>query len=466
MKKNIWIFSISLLVLCTVVPTVFSQSNILQALQKDTRNIADTVLPSVVKIDVSSTVEVSDKDNFFFFFGNPFDNQENEDKKVPKREYNQQGLGSGIIVRKGKSNTYYVLTNEHVINDADEMLVSTYDGEQYSAKLIGVDIGRDLAIISFESDEKHTVAKLGDSDTLNPGDIVFAIGNPYGFQFSMTFGIVSALNRDSRARSSSGSLNNYIQTDAAVNRGNSGGPLVNINGEVIGINTWIYSESGGGNEGLSFAVPINNAIVSIDSVIKKGKVDYGWLGVSINDVVYRQMSSLGQKEGAFVVGVYSDSPADKAGIYPGDIIYAVNDKKIQDTGELLTGISSLPPNEKVIVDLYRSNISLSLSIRLGDREDAISEEAEVWPGFTLSEITDSIKDRVQVSEGVIITHVYPDSVAQTAGLRSGDVIEKINNTKIRNLKDFYSTLNLKNNNETLFRLKRDGTSLTIGLNKK
>ncbi len=465
MKKIIKILSLSILVVYIAVPSVFSQSNLLQALQKDTRNIADTVLPSVVKIDVSSTVEVSNRENFFFFFDNPFNGQDDEDNNVPKREYSQQGLGSGIIVRKGNSNTYYVLTNEHVINNADEVLVSTYDGEQYSAQLVGVDVGRDLAIISFESKKDHTVAKLGDSDSLNPGDIVFAIGNPYDFQFSITFGIISALNRESRGRKDSGNLNNYIQTDAAVNRGNSGGPLVNINGEVIGINTWIYSESGGGNEGLSFAVPINNAILSIDSVIEKGKVEYGWLGVNISDVVFRQMSSLGQKEGAFVVGVYPNSPADKAGVRPGDIIYAVDNKNIKDTGELITGIASLPPNKKVTVDLYRSNVSLSLSIRLGDREEATSEEAEVWPGFKISEITEGVKNRIQVSEGVIITFVYPESIAQTAGLRAGDVIEKINNVKIRNLKDFYSNLNLASKNEVLFRLKREGASLTIGLEK-
>ncbi len=445
--------------------TAYAQSSFLQSLQNDTRSISKKILPSVVKVDVSSTVEVKNNQDFFFFFDNPFRN--NPKEETPEKKYNQQGLGSGIIVRKGDGKTYYVLTNEHVVANADEVLITTYDNDQYPAKLVGVDAGRDLAVLSFESTEEIVIASLGDSSKLEPGDLVFAVGNPYGFQFTVTFGIISALNRDSRVGRGSGVLTDYIQTDAAVNRGNSGGPLININGEVIGINTWIYSEGRGGNEGLSFAIPINNILNSIDSVITRGKVDYGWLGVLIESVQYNQMKSLGQKEGAIVRGVYSNSPADKAGVKPGDIIYAVDGKEIKTQTELVNAISSLAPDKRVVVDIYRSLVPLSLSIRLGNREESEDVKAVLWPGFKVSDITESVSKRIQQSEGVIITHVDQGSFAYTAGFRPGDIIERINNTKVQDLKQFYSILNLvKKKEEVLFRLRRESTALTIGLERE
>ncbi|XP_060083179.1 probable periplasmic serine endoprotease DegP-like [Ylistrum balloti] len=447
-----------------IATVAFPQSDFLFDLQEDTRKIAQDVLPTVVQIDVSSTIEVGQRRSFFFFFNNPFRERENGDTEPPKREFNQQGLGSGVILRKNRQDTYYVITNEHVINNADTIAITTYEDNTYDGKVVGVDAGRDLAVLSFVSEYDYKTAEIGDSDELEPGDIVFAVGNPYGFQSSITFGIISALNRASRG---AGVLTDYIQTDAAVNRGNSGGPLINIQGEVIGINTWIYSEGGGGNEGLSFAVPINNAMISVNSVIEKGRVDYGWLGVYVETANNKQVPSLGQQKGALVLGVYSDSPADKAGVKPGDIIYSVEKAEVTTHSELITAITAHAPNYTVVIDLYRSSIPLSLSIRLGDREKEQNDTSLPWPGFKIADISKSIRKKVQTSDGVIITNVIRESAAYTSGLRVGDVIEKINNTKIRNAKEFYSVLNLVDKEkEALFRLRRDDTMFTIGIVNK
>lgn len=464
MSKKFFFLFLYTPVLLFLGVSVDAQSSILQALQSDTREIAEKVIPSVVTIDVSSSIEVANTRDFFFFFS-PF-GEENEEEDAPKRKYDQRSLGSGIIVQKKGEDLYYVLTNEHVISNADEVFVTTHTNEQFEAEIVGVDTGRDLAIISFETKSPYQVAMLGDSDKLNPGDIVFAVGNPYGFQFTITFGIVSALNRNSRVVRNKGTLTDYIQTDAAVNRGNSGGPLVNIKGEVVGINTWIYSEGGGGNEGLSFAIPINNAMRSIDSVIKKGSVDDGWLGVSIDTVRGDQMESLGRQKGAIVIGVYSGSPAERAGVKAGDIIYGVDGTEINTFGDLMKTIAGIPPQKRVVVDIYRNTIPLSLSIQLGRRVDDAGKNAELWPGFMVSDITKSVRKRVTL-EGVIITSVNRGSSAYTAGLKAGDIIVKVNNTKIKNLKEFYASLNLiKKKGEVLFRLQRDSTFLTIGLEYK
>lgn len=469
MKKRFFYIFLTLLLIGSVGVT-FSQTQGLVELQKSTRAVAEDVLPTVVKIDTRSTIKIPVRQFGFSFdpfnpFGGNRDNNE-EDEEENSREFSQTGLGSGIIVKKDK-HTFYVLTNAHVIKNADEILVTTMDEEDFEAELIGLDSGRDLALISFKSKKKDfPIAKLGDSDSIQPGDIVFAVGNPYGFRSSITFGIISALNRTSPDRSS---LTNYIQTDAAVNRGNSGGPLVNIKGEVIGINTWIWSSGGGGNEGLSFAVPINNAKFAIDDFIEKGSIDYGWLGASIGKIYEEEMASLKTTEGVLIIGIYSDSPAHKVGVEVGDVVLEVNGEKVKDDADLVRKITGLAPGDVAKLKLLRGNRILELTVTLGRRnvEGEIPPE-NVWPGFSVVDITSNLKKRLDLStsSGVVVSKVDKGSPADVAGLKVRDVIERVNNRKVKNMQEFFEELRkVEDDEEANFRLNRNGVSLVVGIVK-
>ncbi len=460
---NVFRIVLSLLFITMTNNIIFSQET-LQDFQSATRTIAGEAMKSVVTIGTTNTVKVKNNKNFFFFF-NPFG--QNDDKKGgDTQEYKQQGQGSGIIVRK-KKNTYYVLTNAHVIEEADDITVSTYDNKVISAKLIGKDKGRDLALISFKSNKKIAIARMGNSNTVQPGDIVFAIGSPFGFTSSITFGIVSALGRAAKTRSPNqpGYLTEYIQSDAAVNQGNSGGPLVNINGEVIGINSWIYTRTGD-NSGLSFAVPINNAIPAIDSFIQTGSVSYGWLGVFHASVNTDTMNSLTEtNEGSFVSNIINNSPADKAGILPGDIIKQINSTPIKDTNDLTIAIAETNPGSRINARLLRNGKIIRINVVLGKRAEN-AENYKVWPGFTVIDIIPEYKKRFDISSksGVFISSIMSGSIAAVSGLQERDVIERVNNKMVKNLKTFYSELNaIKANKEILFRINRGGNILIIGL---
>lgn len=459
---------ISILILLSSVNIVaFTQSG-LTGLQNATRNIAKTVLPTVVTIDTSSVIKVPVR-NFGFSF--PFRNDNNNDDQdddAPTREFNQEGLGSGIFVKKIK-NTYYILTNAHVVEGADEISIVTTEEDEFEAELVGLDKGRDLALISIVSKKKQfTLATLGNSDTLQQGDIVFAIGNPYGFRSSITFGIVSALDREASPNRQF-SLTNYIQTDAAVNRGNSGGPLVNINGEVIGINTWIFSSRGGGNEGLSFAVPINNAKSAIDDFIEKGSIDYGWLGAQIGKIFEKEMASLGTDTGVLISGLYLDSPANKAGVQVGDIVLAVNGQDVTTDKDLVKKITDIAPGEDAKLRLLRQGKEKTISVTLARRNvEKDTPDIGVWPSFGVVDITATLKKRLDLStsSGVVITNVEQKGLADVAGLKPGDVIERVNNKKVKNMQNFFKELNkVKEDEEANFRLNRDGTSLVVGIIK-
>jgi len=304
----------------------------LSGLQNSFRQAADKIMPAVVKIDVvdkvTETVPTIRNQNPFDFFLNPFNRQQdNEDQGGEEQEYERPGLGSGVIVRKdGKK--VYVLTNEHVVSEADEITVTLHDQREFPAKTVGTDVRKDLALIVFETDEQVAVAELGNSDDVYVGDWVLAVGNPMGLESTVTAGIISALGRIGGPNVNN--ISDFIQTDAAINPGNSGGALVNIYGQVIGINSWIASNTGV-NAGYGFAIPINNAKKAIGDFITLGKVEYGWLGVSIADPTNEFMDAMKirGKTGAFVFNVYRDSPAGKGGILPGDYIVKLGDTTIK-----------------------------------------------------------------------------------------------------------------------------------------
>ena len=293
-----------------------------EAVQTAFRYVAEKVKPAVVEIDVTITKTEQAPEQQFpwpFFFNAPPD--QGQAKPQPQK-FQEKGLGSGIVVRRD-GRTYFVLTNDHVAGSADEITVITNDGKQYKGTLVGKDARRDLALVKFESDASGiAVATLGDSSALQVGDWTIAIGSPLGLVSSVTTGIVSALGRTGGP---DGNISDFIQTDAAINRGNSGGALVNIRGEVVGINTWIASPSGG-SIGLGFAIPINNAKKAIDDFISHGKVQYGWLGASLGQIDPATATELGAdpQKGAFVADVFRDSPASKGGLEPGDVVLSVN----------------------------------------------------------------------------------------------------------------------------------------------
>ncbi|MFP4432674.1 MAG: Do family serine endopeptidase [Spirochaetaceae bacterium] len=437
-----------------------------RAFQQRTRTLAQEILPIVVEVNVVNVVtqRLPGGSPFDFFFGNP--NQNNEPRE---REQRQQGLGSGVIVAQADGKAY-VLTNNHVAGNADEIEIVLHDKRSYEAELVGSDELMDLALLSFETDEEVPVARLGDSSGLEVGDWVFAVGNPFGFESTLTAGIVSAKGRNPGARSGMTGVTDYIQTDAAINRGNSGGALVNLDGEVVGINTWIASQSGG-SIGLGFAIPVNNAKRAIGDFMTQGKVEYAWLGVQTGGVTQelREAMRLGNREGAFVSSIFTESPAAQSGIRPGDLITAVNNRPITNPTELVQAVANLQPGNRVPFEIVRDGREMTLRVRTASRaneEEIDSAAAKVWPGLSAQPLNDQVRERLTLeasAEGVVVAGVYPGSPAASAGLRVGDVVVGINGRDVEGLSDFYRELNHGDGDEEVrFRIRRDGRVLVLG----
>ena len=439
----------------------------LQAMQNSFRAVSAEVLPVVVEITVTEITrqQVPTQRGWPFDFFFP-DQAQPEGAEPQEREFRSQGLGSGVIVRKDKS-TYYVLTNNHVVGDADEINVILYDDREFPATLVGKDPRKDLALIQFESRDDLPLAVLGDSNDLYVGDWVLAVGNPLGYVSTVTAGIVSALGRDGPQDN----ISDFIQTDAAINQGNSGGALVNLKGEVIGINTWIATPSGS-NAGLGFAIPINNAKKAIDDFISKGEIEYGWLGVSISDIskpVAQDLQVEGIK-GAMIQNVYTDSPADKSGLLPGDYVTAINGESIESYLDLTRTVGDLLPNETYDFELIRYGKKVTLPVSIGLRENDESIAAsymDLWPGISIAPLTDEIRKELEIDESVkgLLLLVNEKSKAQMAGLKSYDIVTAINDRKVETALDFYRELN-SNENRTNFLLLREGSvEMEIGIRR-
>ncbi|WP_455382375.1 Do family serine endopeptidase [Salinispira pacifica] len=447
----------------------------LETTQNAFRAIAKDILPTVVEVNVVDTVKApaspfrfnnQNQNPFQFFFGIPSPN-DNRPNQSPQQQFQQRGLGSGIMVRQD-GDKVYVLTNNHVAGQASEISIRLSDGRSFKATLVGKDPQRDLALVSFQTNEKMPLAPLGDSSSLEVGDWVLAVGNPLGFESTITFGIVSAVGRQAQPGSNLGQYTDYIQTDAAINRGNSGGPLVNIHGQVVGINTWIASQTGG-SIGLGFAIPINNAKKAIDEFITKGRVDYGWLGVDVGNIIPSVQTNLpGSVTGAFVYDIFRGSAADRAGIEPGDIITSVDGINLKNSDDLVTQIGRLDPGKTVRLSLYRQGKTVNTSVTLGVRAADVSKESKnLWPGMSVVNLTDDVRTRLNLPAGrgdVVIGNVESGSPADTAGLKPGDIIRDVNGNRIRNVMEFYKTLNNTTRpNEVMFRIYRQDTELLIGL---
>lgn len=441
---------------------------VIEALQNSFNSISAGVLPSVVEIDVTEKKTVTQSNPFedfpFWFFGTP--NGGDSKNKSKPREFEQKGLGSGVIVKR-TGNTVYVLTNNHVAGKATTITVNLNDGQQFEGKLIGADERSDIALISFEAkkDSNIVVAALGDSDKVKVGDIVLAIGAPLGYSQSVTQGIVSATGRSG---DQIGNMNDFIQTDAAINQGNSGGALVNIYGEVIGINTWIASQSGG-SQGLGFSLPINSLKKSIDDFISNGKITYGWLGISLLDVKEDFKKDLGVKgkNGAFAAQIFLDSPALKGGMQAGDFIIGLNGKEIKSQSELVREVGYLPAGKIATFKVIRGGKTLDLSVKIEERSEKVStDSSRLWPGFVAAPLTDSVKKEMNISDskakGVVVMNVLEKSPAAAMRIQNGDIITAVNDKKVSNVQEFYEAMNLAGKKEVWFDIYNDGHTLSTG----
>jgi serine protease Do len=438
--------------------------------QNSIREVAKKALPVVVEVDIVEMVTQQKQQ-----YRSPFDwffNPSPQDKPSAPQEVPAAALGSGIIVKRTGAR-YYVLTNSHVVGDATQITVKLWDKQEFTAKLVGKDARKDIALVSFDCGEDLPIADLGDSDTLHVGDFVLAVGTPFGFESTLTFGIVSALGRVSPQTSTITNFTDYIQTDAAINQGNSGGALVNISGQVVGMNTWIAAPTGG-NIGLGFAIPINNVKKNIEDFITTGKVEYGWLGVQVTDIQGQTTYTDFAKDlkvtgvsGALVLNTYRGSPADKGGIIPGDYVTRIDGKDIKSSDQLTQVVGGIAADRTVDFELTRAGSKMKLSVKIGvrDEQEIIAQYKNLWPGMTVLTITDDIRAKSGIAEGVkgLIVAYLPDSQtpASVAGFRVADVITEINGKAVRTVMDFYKALNDKSKSEPDFKVNRDGTEIDV-----
>lgn len=390
----------------------------------------EQVSPAVVSISVegSHTAKQKIPETFRFFFGPDFPAEQ-----IQERPF--RGLGSGVIINKKKG---YIITNQHVIDSADKIRVQLHDGREYNAELIGSDKLSDVALLKLEKTENLSEIKIANSDQLRVGDFAVAIGNPFGLGQTVTSGIISALGRSGLNQEN---FENYIQTDAAINSGNSGGALVNLEGELIGINTAILGPNGG-NVGIGFAIPSNMVKSLISQILEFGEVKRGVLGVQGGELTSELAEAFGYKtnHGAFVSQVVPDSSADKAGLKAGDIIVSVNNKEISSFSELRAMIATLGAGKKVKLGIIRDGKSLSLTATLSGTGNTKASAETLHEALKGAELENNTGGKFA---GVKVSSVEKGSSAARYGLKEGDVIVGLNRNKIENLGDLRKQLEQK-----------------------
>ena len=378
----------------------------------------------------------------------------------PPRGFRARSLGSGFIINQDG----YIVTNNHVIEDTDEILVKLANEKEYTAEVVGRDSKTDLALIRLKGKGPFPVAPLGDSDKLEVGDWVLAIGNPFGFDHSVTAGIVSAKGRVI----GSGPYDNYIQTDASINPGNSGGPLFNTRGEVIGINTAIISTG----RGIGFAIPINMVKELLPQLKDSGKVRRSWLGVSIQPVSEELAASfgMGSPRGALVTSVMEGEPADKAGVKRGDVILRFNGKEIKDVRELQRLVAGTTIGSIVDLVVFRDGKEVHLSTRLAEMTDEklanapTPQRSKEEFGMVVEDLPPALARELGIGEsrGVMVSEVREGSAASRAGIQEGDVIQEVNREKVANLKDYKTRLEKsKGKDSVVFYVKRKDRGLFV-----
>jgi serine protease Do len=420
------------------------------------------VSPSVVNISTVKTVQgpgqipspFGPNDPFGDFFDRYFQD------RMP-RDYKQQALGTGFIIDQDG----YILTNNHVVEKSDDIQVKLANDKEFKARIIGKDPKTDLALIKIDPDRSLVPLPLGNSDKLEVGDWVVAIGNPFGLGNTVTTGIVSAKYRNIGA----GSYDNFIQTDASINPGNSGGPLLNTSGEVIGINTLIYSQTGG-NIGIGFAIPINMAKDLLPQ-LKEGKVVRGWLGVIVQEITaeLKEKLDLKDKKGALVADVTKNGPAEKAGIRRGDVIISFDGKEVKEMKELPYLVASTPVGKAITVEVIRDGKKIKVDVTIKELKEDSESSTEMRDettrlGMAVQEITPDLARHFGFSEksGLVVVQVENGSPAAEAGIRTGDVILEVDRQTVKGLKDFQRKIqSYQAGDSILFLVKQHGNTVFL-----
>ncbi|MFQ5965278.1 MAG: DegQ family serine endoprotease [Candidatus Scalinduaceae bacterium] len=435
-------------------------------LEKSLELVAEYVKPSVVSI---TTVKVfkhptrrfhgdrreKRRDPFRDFFGEDFFDRFLPRQRPPEGEFKTQSLGSGVIVDKRG----YILTNNHVVADMDELKVRLSDKGEFDAEIIGTDPQTDLAVIKIEG-ENLIPAKMGDSDEIKPGQWAIAVGNPFGLTSTVSVGVISAIGRSGVGIAQ---YENFIQTDAAINPGNSGGPLVNIKGEVIGVNTAIFTRSGG-YQGIGFAIPVNMAKAVLRDLIEKGKVTRGWLGVVIQnlDPSLAKQFNVNVTEGVLISDVQDDSPAKEAGFERGDIVTEYNNKKITDINELRNKVAQTEVGKKVEVKVLRGSKEKILMVKIGEQPADLFATGPIPGGkdlgMTVQNLTEELAESLGYAgeSGIVVSAIEQGSAAAQAGIKEGDLIKEANREKIANIKEFKQALGKAKEGKDILLLIRRG----------
>ncbi len=445
----------------------------------DFATIADRVGPAVANISTTSQAEspqqqMQQQPNPFGERGggggggnNPHEFWEPFERffgPMPKRQYKERSLGSGFIINRDG----YILTNNHVVENAEKIVVKLSDDKEYEAKIIGRDPKTDIAVIKIDGAKDLKPVPLGDSDSLRVGEWVMAIGNPFGLEHTVTAGIVSAKGR----YIGQGSYDQFIQTDVAINPGNSGGPLLNLKGEVVGINSAIYSRSGG-NIGIGFAIPVNLAKELLPELEEKGKVTRGWLGVMIQKVTPEIAESLGidHPHGALVADIMKDGPAREAGINVGDVIVEFDGHTVKDSNELPLLVARTGVGKSVSVTVLRDGKEKNLSVRIAELKEEGAEVAhndtQDQLGLAVQPLTPDIAESLGLDDdtkGVVVSGVEPGSVAEEAGLLRGDVITEVNREPVRDMAAYRKAISgISKGKSALFLVRRGNNTIFIPL---
>jgi serine protease Do len=414
-------------------PQTITPSQQIINIQEAFEKVAEVALPAVVNIYTNQKVRVKP------FYPMPFDDsplfrdffEDFFNDILPReREYKSTSLGSGFII----SPDGYIVTNDHVIRNADEINVKLYDKRTFKAKVVGRDPKTDIAVIKINADNLKYL-KLGDSNKIKIGQWAIAVGNPFGLNGTLTVGVISATGRSNLGIET---YEDFIQTDASINPGNSGGPLLNIYGEVIGINTAIVASG----QGIGFAIPASMAKNIVDQIIKKGTIERSWLGVGIQKLTPELAESMGIKkvEGILVNRVYENSPAERAGIKEGDVILECNGTKLEDPSDLQKIVISVPIGSTLTLKILRENKIITVTVKTDKMpDDEKIEKVETTKnllGIKVRDLLPKEKKGAFYKFGVIVTEVYPNSPADIAGIQEGDIIFTINQKQIKNTSDF------------------------------
>jgi Do/DeqQ family serine protease len=394
---------------------------------------AKNVGPAVVNI--SSEYEVRTRSNPFFDFGmDPFFDSFFKDFFEPnhERRYKRSSLGSGVII-DGKRG--YILTNEHVVARSAKINVVLKDEREFTAELVGAAPDFDLAVLRIDSKEPLPAIQMGNSDDLLIGETVIAIGNPFGFSHTVTSGVISALNRSIQAENRT--YRDFIQTDASINPGNSGGPLLNINGELIGINTAIYSKA----QGIGFAIPINKARRVVEDLIKYGEIHIPWLGLAVQEVDEKlsRYLKIPQRDGVLISEVRADSPAGRAGLKPGDVITKVGKRRVNSEETYQAGIADFAAGDTIPLSIWRAGELKSFQVHSRTFPEELAEDFGYKSfGVRVTELTSSTRLKYQIAaeDGVMVTQMRPGCYLDRMGARPGDVIRRINEVGVKTLDDF------------------------------